>query len=150
MRHWLLIGWIAASGLTTAAASGQSPDNGPPTGIVMQVEALKTNDGLVFCDLHNSEKTFPNKPARALARVKVRPVDGKASCVFQNVAAGRYAVAVWHDTNSNQKLDTNFVGIPKEPVGSSNNAKGQFGPPKFKDAAFDYRPPSVRQTIKIE
>lgn len=150
MKHRQLFGLIAALGLTTAATGGQSQGNAALPGIVMQVEALKTNEGPVFCDLHNNEKAFPNKPARAVARVKVRPIGGKATCVFENVAAGRYAVAVWHDANSNQKLDTNFVGIPKESVGSSNNAKGQFGPPKFKDAAFDYRPPSLRQTIRVE
>ena len=38
--------------------------------------------------------------------------------------------------NDNGKMDTNFLGIPKEPVAISNNAKGKFGPPKYKDAKF--------------
>jgi uncharacterized protein (DUF2141 family) len=47
-------------------------------------------------------------------------------------------VSAFHDENSNGKMDTNFVGKPREGVGASNNAKGHFGPPKFDDAAFRY------------
>ena len=37
----------------------------------------------------------------------------------------------------NEKLDTNFFGIPKEQFGFSNNAKGRFGPPSFESASFE-------------
>jgi uncharacterized protein (DUF2141 family) len=47
-------------------------------------------------------------------------------------------VSVFHDENSNSKLDTNFMGIPREGVGASNKAKGHFGPPKFHDASFPF------------
>ena len=47
-----------------------------------------------------------------------------------------YAVHVFHDLDSNGKMKTNFIGIPREPTGVSNEAKGKFGPPKFKDAKF--------------
>jgi hypothetical protein len=47
--------------------------------------------------------------------------------------------------NSNGKLDTNFVGIPREGVGASNDAKGHFGPPKFDADASRF--PGSRSTI---
>jgi uncharacterized protein (DUF2141 family) len=54
---------------------------------------------------------------------------------------GRYAIFVVYDKNGNGKMDKNFLGIPKEPVGLSRNpAPPKFGPPKFKDASFDYVP----------
>ena len=34
-------------------------------------------------------------------------------------------------------MDTNFVGIPKEPFGFSNNVMGKMSPPKWKDAKFE-------------
>ncbi|MGB0176129.1 MAG: DUF2141 domain-containing protein [Owenweeksia sp.] len=46
---------------------------------------------------------------------------------------GRYAVSAFHDANNNKKLDTNWVGIPTEKYGFSNNARGTFGPPSLKD-----------------
>ena len=54
------------------------------------------------------------------------------------VAPGTYAIAVFHDENSNGKLDSNFMRIPREGVGASNAAKGHFGPPKFDAAAFHF------------
>lgn len=119
-------------------------------GIVVQVDALVTGKGSVFCDLYDNERGFPNKPAQALMRVKVQPERETATCVFPDVKAGRYAVAIWHDVNGDQKLDTNWVGVPSEPVGASNNAKGKLGPPTFQEAAFDYKPPLWRQNIRLE
>ena len=48
------------------------------------------------------------------------------------------------DANENEKLDTNFLGIPKEQFGFSNDAKGSFGPPSFESASFE-----VTQSKKI-
>jgi len=141
---------VAALFFAMVPQSAQSQSETPQIGIVMQVDTLKTNAGIVYCDLYNTEKGFPNKPDRAIARVKSTPGGKKATCVFSNVKEGRYAVALWQDVDGDQKLDTNFLGIPREPVGSSNNAKGSFGPPKFRDAAFDYRPPFLKQTIRLE
>jgi uncharacterized protein (DUF2141 family) len=61
---------------------------------------------------------------------------GQSVCEFVGVASERYAVSVFHDENSNGKLDRNLLGIPREGVGASNNAVGHFGPLKFDDAAF--------------
>ena len=57
---------------------------------------------------------------------------------FPGIAPGTYAVSVYHDENSNDKLDTNFLGIPREGVGASNNAHGHMGPPKFDSAKFQW------------
>jgi uncharacterized protein (DUF2141 family) len=64
--------------------------------------------------------------------------DGRAVCEFPRLPAGDYAIASYHDENGNGKLDLNFIGIPKEGVASSRNAKGVMGPPKFKDARFTF------------
>ena len=49
---------------------------------------------------------------------------------------GTYAVGVFHDVDGNEALSKNFLGIPKEPFGFSNNVRGRFGPPGFKDASI--------------
>ena len=51
---------------------------------------------------------------------------------------GKYAITIFHDVNDNEELDTNFIGIPKEPYGFSNNPKSSFGPPGFDDAVFEF------------
>jgi uncharacterized protein (DUF2141 family) len=35
-------------------------------------------------------------------------------------------------------MDSNFLGMPREGVGASNDAKGHFGPPKFDTASFRF------------
>jgi len=56
--------------------------------------------------------------------------------MFTNLPAGIYAISVFHDENMNQKLDKNFVGVPKEGYGASNNPKKKMGPPTFEEANF--------------
>ncbi len=50
---------------------------------------------------------------------------------------GRYAVAAYVDNNRNGRQDKNFLGVPKEIYGLSNDVRGAFGPPDFAEAAFD-------------
>jgi uncharacterized protein (DUF2141 family) len=78
---------------------------------------------------------FPMKDQYARTGIVVATSDA-AELLLANIASGEYAVAVYADINGNNKLDSNFLGIPKEPIGMSRNAKGRFGPPSFADAAF--------------
>ncbi|HIP34385.1 MAG TPA: DUF2141 domain-containing protein [Bacteroidia bacterium] len=56
---------------------------------------------------------------------------------LDDIEVGKYAIAVFQDENSDGKMNTNFMGKPKELSGFSNDAKGDFGPPEFNDASFD-------------
>jgi uncharacterized protein (DUF2141 family) len=89
--------------------------------------------GTLFVGLFDSEKTFLKKPVRG---ERVAAHEGSVRAVFKDVPAGEYAISVFHDANGNGKLDTNFIGIPKEGVGASNDAMGSFGPPSFQKAKF--------------
>jgi uncharacterized protein (DUF2141 family) len=62
---------------------------------------------------------------------------GSVRVTTDALPAGEYAVQVFHDVNGNGELDANFVGMPKEPWGFSNNARGNFGPPTFADTKVD-------------
>jgi uncharacterized protein (DUF2141 family) len=61
---------------------------------------------------------------------------GTASVTFKDVPKGTYAISVYHDENNNGTLDRNGFGMPTEGYGTSNDAKGFMGPPKFEDAKF--------------
>ena len=68
--------------------------------------------------------------------------------VFENIPHGDYALKVFHDENENQKLDTNFIGMPKEKFGFSNDAMGRFGPPSFEQARFRFEESAT--TLRVE
>ena len=66
---------------------------------------------------------------------KVSAVSGSTmEIIYDNIPSGEYAFVAFQDVDKNDKLQTNFIGYPKEPVGFSNNAKIVFGPPSFNDA----------------
>ena len=75
-------------------------------------------------------------------------VGGVVTTSFE-VEPGEYAISVHHDDNDNGKMDTNFIGIPKEPTGLSNGAVPKFGPPKYKDAAFRVGNEDLEMPIKL-
>ena len=86
---------------------------------------------------------------KAIAHVQALISHGRSACEFPGVAPGRYAVSVFYDENSNGKMDTNFMGMPRKDVGTSNNARGHLGQPKFDDAAFQYSGGKLDLTIAI-
>jgi uncharacterized protein (DUF2141 family) len=106
--------------------------------IHVEISGLHNDRGQVMCALFSSAVDFPKGIDKAVGQAKSDFSHGHAVCEFHGIASGTYAVSVFHDENSNGKLDTNFMGIPREGVGASNNAKGHFGPPKFAAAAFHF------------
>lgn len=66
-----------------------------------------------------------------------------------DVPPGRYAIAVYHDVNDNDKLDKNMVGYPKEPFGFSNNYRPRVSAPSFEDCAFDLKSTGTAISIKL-
>ena len=121
--------------LTAFLAQGESLQTNIVT---VNIGGLRNDKGQVFCALYSSSEGFPKDGEKAAAQINSGISDRHAVCEFSDVAPGTYAVSVFHDENSNGKLDTNFVGIPREGVGASNGAKGHFGPPKFNAAAFHF------------
>jgi len=71
------------------------------------------------------------------------------TATFTDIAAGTYALGAIHDKNGNKKMDTNFLGIPKEKGGFSNNAPAKMGPAKFEKAAFIVGAEKVVQDIAV-
>jgi len=84
---------------------------------------------------------FPGDRAKALRHGFVpvaEPPEARQSLDLGTLPPGRYAVSVYLDKNGNHTLDTNWLGIPKEPVGASNNPRGRMGPPHFNECAFSH------------
>ena len=96
--------------------------------VIRGIEEVK---GSVLVAVYNNEASFMKKH---LTSRKVKVAGKEVTLVFENVKPGEYAISTFHDENDNNKLDSNFVGIPKELYGFSNDAKGSFGPPDFAKA----------------
>jgi len=101
--------------------------------ITLEITTTKYNKGHVLLALYDSEGNYMKEIFRS-AEVPIK--NYKAKIVFSSLEKGEYAFSFFQDLNENKKIDTNFLGIPKEPYGFSNQKKGRFGPPKFKEVAF--------------
>lgn len=101
--------------------------------ITITVTNFKNNQGKVMVGMYNGANTFMKKTIFSkIGEIKANT----AKVVFENIPDGEYAISLYHDENSNNKLDTGWFGIPKEGYGCSNDAKGMMGPPKYEDAKF--------------
>jgi uncharacterized protein (DUF2141 family) len=77
-------------------------------------------------------------------------VDQRVQVVFTNLPYGWYGVSLYHDENGDGKMDVNAMGIPKEAYGFSNNAKGFFGKPDYKDVKFQLNSAEKQITINLK
>lgn len=101
--------------------------------LTVKIAGLKSDKGSLIVGLYNQKELFLKKHYRGVySKIK----NQKSVVVFKDIPKGEYAISFIHDKNNNNKMDTNFLGIPKEEYGCSNNAVGFMGPPKYKDAKF--------------
>lgn len=119
-------------------------------GADLRVEISKADpaNGPVYFALFDSEAGF-NARERSGQAVS-RSWEDRPSAVFTDLPPGDYAVSVFQDSNNNQKLDTNLLGIPTEPYGFSRNAMGNMGPPGFAAAAITLPENSEELVIDIQ
>ena len=104
--------------------------------LTLEVTDIEKISGSVFIAIYDSEATFmdtENAVYRSMEKVEQQTL----SHVMNDLPPGQYAIAIFHDENDNQELDTGLFGIPKEGYGFSNDARGKFGPPSFSDARFE-------------
>lgn len=115
--------------------------------LTVVVSGITKAEGQVMVALFNEAAGFPRGKVLNGQMTPAKP--GQVELVFKDLAPGTYAVSAYQDLNSNQRLDANMVGMPTEPYGFSRDAKGQFGPPKFDDAAIKVGAEPQRIQLKL-
>jgi uncharacterized protein (DUF2141 family) len=101
--------------------------------LTISIENLKSENGNLLIALYTDETGF----LKDIYQVKTLAASkGEIEATFENLPQGVYAVTVIHDKNGNGKLDTNFLGLLKEPIGASNEIDGRFKEPDWHDAKF--------------
>ncbi len=108
--------------------------------LTVQITNVTSEDGQIILAIYNSSENYDKRIA--FQEVKLKPeID---TVIFEtNLPDGEYLVMLVHDINNNGKLDTSFIGMPKEPVGLSNY-DGKGIPGKFKKHKF-----SVNENTEI-
>ncbi len=102
------------------------------------------------CALFESPAGFPAEFLSAATNVMVIKIrKTQARCDFEDIPPGTYAIGVIHDENMNGKLDANWLGVPTEGYGFSNDAKGLIGVPSFSAASFPYDGRALDLTMSL-
>lgn len=122
----------------------------PAGGVQVKITGIEGTKGQLALLIFNSATGFPSEHTKALKQAMI-PVSGTTVMyTFADLPAGTYAITVMHDENKNNTLDTNMFGIPEEGIGVSNNALSMFGPPSFKECAFNHNGSSSTVEIKLD
>lgn len=118
--------------------------------VTLRIEGLRDVSGTLHISVYDSEEDWLGDDTVLLRTVEIDEArDGETVTVRLELAPGEYALSIYYDRNGNGVLDTNFLGIPREPVASSNNARPRFGPPRYEDAVFRVGAEGVLQRIHM-
>ena len=123
---------VIAAGFAAFGAEAQQGNT-----INVAVSGIKDNTGSIRCGLFNSADSFP-KDGKEYQGVEAPIANGQATCTFNNVAPGTYAVAYFKAAPGQTKMKTGMFGMPQDPYGFSRNATIGMGPPSFNSAAYSY------------
>lgn len=111
---------------SSAASSGSN--------LTVNFSGIEDGPGTIYMVVFDSEEAYANQGVPAFTRA-IPVSSDEVSVTIPDVKNGTYAIKSFLDSNDNQQMDTNLVGLPKEQYGFSNNA-GRFGPASFEEAAF--------------
>ena len=109
---------------------------------------IKKGHGKLWIAIYRPDEKFAGKEKPEITRIMEIHATSPQHTKF-DLKPGRYALAVYHDVNSNGMLDKNFAGIPKEPYGFSKNFRPRFSAPKFEDCAFVLKDPGQKISVKL-
>lgn len=138
---------IAALAGLTSKQSFAEPTTTRTGELTIEVVGLKKTTGTIRIAIFASKETWLKKPVYTA----VVPAANKSLIYTKhNTPYGEYGVAIYHDVNNNDKMDRNFLGLPKEPYAFSNNARGSFGPPKWKKSKISITQPTSQFEIRIK
>ena len=132
----ILAAVLGALGLPAAGARAMDCQGAPTSArLVITVENVSESKGLMTATLYGADRnTFlvrngALKVWRTAARAPTTNM-----CAWLP-APGAYAVAIYHDANSNMKFDIGPLG-PTEAFGFSNNPRILFSKPSYESARF--------------
>lgn len=110
------------------------------------LDATRLEGSALFVAVYNEAGQWMGKPAVGRRFAMDPKAGGRMTVTLVDLPEGPLALSVFHDTNGNGRMDRNAMGIPIEPYGFSNNATGQFGPPRFEQAVLA---PSADSVIRV-
>lgn len=121
-----------------------------PCELQLSCTNIREAKGKVYVAVFNRSSDFLQYDKMIAQQIIPVSRTGNLDIQISNLPPGEYAVSCFHDVNGNGKLDTNFLGIPIEPYGFSNNARPKFRAPYWSEAVFQLSNSNQWQQITLE
>jgi uncharacterized protein (DUF2141 family) len=112
--------------------------------LTVRIEEVKSGQGKLMIAIYDSAHSFLTRP---VGSASVAAASATVDVVFNDLPAGEYGIALFHDANDNNRMDSNAMGIPIEQYAFSNNAWGNMEPPNFEQVKFTVPPTGTTTTI---
>jgi uncharacterized protein (DUF2141 family) len=144
---------LATAGTAVMAADGTQADlTQADANLRIVATNVKTDQGKLYVWVYDKKDDWLSDRYRTQKSIAVAGNRTNDTVTLELLLpAGEYALSIFQDVNDDGKLARNFIGLPKEPAGLSNNLRPRFGPPKYKDAKFDVTVGTlVEQKIELQ
>ena len=112
----------------------------------VKITNIKEVEGHIEIGLYNNAEVFPEVDKQYKV-FYFKVTSNEIEYTIKNLKNGRYALAIFHDLNSDTICNRNIMGIPKEDYGFSNNVRPFLSPPSFDDALIIL---NSKKTITIQ
>lgn len=103
--------------------------------LTISVEGVESSIGRINVAVYNKSEGFL-KFDEVYRSDSAQASKGTTYIDIDGLPEGVYALAIFHDENGNNELDTNWLGLPKESFGFSRGRMKAFGPPSFRECAM--------------
>lgn len=149
VRAFLRVAIALTTFVSLSANSTIAEADGTRGTLRLQVKGAKHDRGKFVARLFRRSDQAPR--GKAYREISTKPIKGKASLEFDNLAYGTYALFVFHDENGNGIPDHNFLGFPTEPMGFSGDFRLSLfsGVPDFDDLRFPFRKGAERIAVEV-
>lgn len=120
-----------------------------PGSVEAEIKGLRSPKGQLLVCMTTRPDRFPECQNDPAARRMTVAAGAASDLRFAGLPTGDYAIALVHDENGNNKLDT-VMGIPREGFGFSRNPTIRFGPPKFDAARFAVVSGATIESVRVK
>ena len=134
MTRWFSRLLLLATGVYCSFVP-QANSSGIDSSIEVQIEGLQSAEGQICYSLFDRGKGFPDSEDDKLRAECFSIEEQLPVLTVDNLHGGTYAMALFHDVNGDGKLNSNFLGIPQEGFGFSQNPEVTTSPPSFGESA---------------
>jgi uncharacterized protein (DUF2141 family) len=137
VQERLIVFRLLLAGLLVCVAAPASA--APLATLIVKVEKVSPRGGDVRVALYTSA-SYPLDNAEPVIDGVVPATPGETIVTLQGIKPGIYAVKLFQDFNRNGEFDMNWLGLPLEKFGFSNDARPTFSEPPFDATKFELRP----------